>query len=275
MTKKFQTGGVYQVGVDATGILREPRPNAPLETEALFGEGILVLGSVKDYVHAKALLDSYEGYVHASALQKPLLEPTHRITVSEAVTYEAPSFKCMTKGSLYMNSPVCPIGTEKTAEGDMVEIEGKGWVFADRLVPIGHRASSIADEAAKFVGTPYLWGGRSSLIDCSALVQAGCIAAGIPCPRDAFPQSEELGEVVELEEGGLPELDKDYLVFWTEGKGRHVVIMIDGINCVHATIAPPYRRTLIQPLTEVIEDQARDGNGGVTGVRRLPTALLL
>ena len=69
-------------------------------------------------------------------------------------------------------------------------------------------AASIAIEddfvavAERFVGTPYLWGGKSSLgIDCSGLVQVSLNAAGTGCPRDSDMQQDGLGRMLEL--GGI------------------------------------------------------------------------
>ena len=63
-------------------------------------------------------------------------------------------------------------------------------------------STTMADDfvavAERFVGTPYLWGGKSSLgIDCSGLVQVSLNAAGTGCPRDSDMQQDGLGRDVE------------------------------------------------------------------------------
>ena len=84
--------------------------------------------------------------------------------------------------------------------------------------------------AERFAGTPYLWGGKSSLgIDCSGLVQVSLNAAGTGCPRDSDMQQGGLGR--ELSASEMKKLARGDLIFW---KG-HVAIVRDTSTIVHAT----------------------------------------
>ena len=48
--------------------------------------------------------------------------------------------------------------------------------------------------AERFLHTPYLWGGKTSLgLDCSGLAQTALTAAGIAAPRDSDMQERALG----------------------------------------------------------------------------------
>jgi cell wall-associated NlpC family hydrolase len=83
--------------------------------------------------------------------------------------------------------------------------------------------------AERFVGTPYLWGGKSSFgVDCSGLVQIALNAAGTPCLRDTDMQQDSLGRPLQAAESG--KLQRGDLIFW---KG-HVAIVRDALTIVHA-----------------------------------------
>jgi cell wall-associated NlpC family hydrolase len=96
-------------------------------------------------------------------------------------------------------------------------------------VPIGEVAPDFVVVAQAFLGTPYLWGGRTSVgLDCSGLVQLAVEAAGYAAPRDADMQAAELGRAIDLRKDA--KLRRGDLVFW-EG---HVGIMTSAKDFLHA-----------------------------------------
>lgn len=260
----------HQVAVRRTHLNPEPTEASRITIEVLFGERVQKLEDLGEWSRVVTELCEYEGFIRTSHLIDAF-GATHRVSERAAPVYIEPHFKAPSETEpLYFNSLVTVQETLETPEGTMCRLRGCGWVFASQLREIGVNATDFLEECLKFLGTPYGYEKRSMLIDCSTLVQAGCIAAGIACPYDVKTgEMVKVGEAVEYSED-FSNLIRGDLVFWTEGKGSHVAIMVDGTNCLHATIADPYRRALIQPLAEVARDQARSNNGPITAVRRFP-----
>src|SRR6185312_11430284 len=111
--------------------------------------------------------------------------------------------------------------------GRFVRLTNGGYVFAPHLAPLGVFAPDWVAMAERFVGVPYLWGGKTAAgIDCSGLVQTALHAGGIASPRDTDMMESALGAAIALDSV----LRRGDLIFW---KG-HVGLMLDGERLLHA-----------------------------------------
>ena len=134
---------------------------------------------------------------------------------------------------------------------------GAGWFIEDHLAPIGWFEDDAAAVAERFLGAPYLWGGRESLgLDCSGLTQQALAACGIAYPRDT-DQQQQLGEPLTADQ-----LRRGDLVFW---KG-HVAMMLDAERIIHANAH--HMATAIEPLSQTRARYVAAGVGEPTAYRR-------
>jgi cell wall-associated NlpC family hydrolase len=137
-----------------------------------------------------------------------------------------------------------------------------GFVPARHLAGLDAREPDSVAVAERFAGTPYLWGGKTSLgLDCSGLVQVALTACGVPCPRDSDMQEAALGTRIDWR-GETATLRRGDLIFW---KG-HVAIVCDAATLVHANAY--HMAVVIEPTAEAIA-RIRATGLEVTSVKRL------
>lgn len=243
-----------QVAARSAALRREPRSDAGLDTEALKGETVKVFDSDEGWAWGQLERDGYVGYLPMEALSEAITAPTHRVSALRTFVYPAPDLKAPPINWLSFNAAIAA-GDER---GRFTGLRDGGFVFSDHLVPEGVRAPDFVTVAERFVGTPYLWGGRTSFgLDCSGLIQLSLEAAGRRCPRDTDMQQAELGKPVD----DLGPRKRGDLVFW---KG-HVGVMLDPDRLLHANAH--HMLTMIEPLKTARDRIA--AHGTVTAVRRL------
>jgi len=223
---RFVMGEPFEV-IDAVAPLRQaPASDAELMTQALRGERVTIYDrNGEGWAWGQLDSDGYVGWLPDAALAQPGAAPTHCVVAIRTFAFAGPSIKLPPVETLVMGSALTV-----TREEGAFAISREGWHLPrSHLAAIGHRESDFVAVAERFVGTPYLWGGKSSLgIDCSGLVQVSLNAAGIGCPRDSDMQEASLGRALDPAEA--KRLSRGDLLFW---KG-HVAIARDGKTIVHA-----------------------------------------
>ena len=254
---RFVAGTARQVRAGAAPLRRAPRDDAALDTELLFGEAFTVYDEDDGWAWGQSRHDGYVGYTPAAALAGDLVAPTHRVTALRSFVQPAPELKVPPDHWLSMNALVAVA----EAQPRYCRLATGGWVPTAHLAPLGTIEPNPLAVARRFLGAPYLWGGRTSLgLDCSGLVQLAVEAAGTRCPRDSDVQATTLGRAIDTADpGGFARGD---LLFLPD----HVGFIEDGGLLLHANAYD--MAVSLQPLQEVL---ARDGHG-ITVVRRLAPA---
>ena len=256
---RFVEGTPMRVRVPVAPLRREPRSDAPLDTEALFGEAVTVYeNDAEGWSWIQLQDDSYVGYMPTEALGPDQMTPTHRIDALRTFVYPSPSIKEPPLTALSFGSAIAVIGED----GKFFRTDA-GFIFAMHAKPLDETEDDYAGTAERYGGIPYLWGGKSSLgIDCSGLVQTALKAAGIACPRDTSMQVNELGSPIPFDDS-LRGLQRGDFVFW---KG-HVGIMLDAENLVHAN--GHFMEVVSEPLRMARDRTIAKGSGPIVMVRRL------
>jgi cell wall-associated NlpC family hydrolase len=235
----------------------EPRPDAPLSTEALKGERVTIYDSNGEgWAWGQLAADGYVGWLPASALAPAGATPTHKVTALRTLAFPGPSIKLPPLEALPFGARLVVVRTQDR----MAVTQSGAYVPSAHLVPIGEYETDFVAVAERFLGAPYLWGGKTSLgLDCSGLVQVALTACGSACPRDSDMQERALGSIVPADPSTLLRGD---LVFW---KG-HVAIARDGASLLHANAF--HMAVAIEPLAGAIA-RIRSGGSEVTSVRRI------
>lgn len=262
--RRFAEGTAMQVVADKVALRPAADLARPIDSEALHGERVTVYEDTGDgWCWGQLETDGYVGFLPSAALTPAGAPPTHRVAVLRSYRYPVADLKLPPLGVLSFGARVEVVGRTVT-RGLAYALLADGSAMVERhLVTLDHRAEDWVGQAELFLGTPYLWGGRSSLgLDCSALVQLPALAAGYDCPRDSDMQEAGFGTALDISEG-LPELRRGDLVFW---KG-HVAIMAAPDTLLHAN---GYTMTVAcEPLEAAVERIARTEWGEVTACRRV------
>jgi hypothetical protein len=255
---RFVDGEELEIFDGVAPMRRQPFSGAMLDTQALKGERVIVYDrNDEGWAWGQLRSDGYVGWLPDLALYRPGPPPTHKVTALRTFAFPGPSIKLPPVDTLPLGARIAVVRFHEafavTSEGHFLPVSHVG--------AIDTFESDFVGVAERFVGTPYLWGGKSSLgIDCSGLVQVALTASGTGCPRDSDMQEAALGRLLSAEEART--LQRGDLMFW---KG-HVAIVRDAATIVHANAH--HMATAIENTRDAIARIAATGSE-VTGIRRL------
>jgi cell wall-associated NlpC family hydrolase len=256
--ERFVLGEICEVIESVAAVRERPTGDASLLTQAIMGERAMVYDrNGEGWAWGQLMRDGYVGWLPETALAEPSAAPTHKVTAIRSFAFPGPSIKMPPIETLVMEALLTI-----TREDGVFGVTPEGWYLP--LRHIGrldqHEADFVA-VAERFVSTPYLWGGKSSLgIDCSGLVQLSLNAAGIACPRDSDMQQNMIGHPLDASDWRA--LRRGDLMFW---KG-HVAIVRDGETIVHANAH--HMATAIEKTADAIARIAATGSE-IAAIKRI------
>jgi hypothetical protein len=227
-------------------------------SELLFGEEFTVYeheahGEEAVYAWGQASNDRYVGFLNKAVLG-PVMQANKRVIATMTPVFSKPDIKSWTTDFLPLNAVL----EQDDMSGDFAHIRQKGFVHYRHLAPVDEFATDFVAVAERFLGAPYVWGGKTAAgLDCSGLIQTALQAIGMAAPRDTDMMEKALGEAVAL--AGVQRGD---LVFW---KG-HMGVMLDEARLLHANAF--HMAVAIEPLAEAMARIEKIA-GPVTSAKRL------
>jgi cell wall-associated NlpC family hydrolase len=232
-----------------------PDGEAPMTTQLILGEGFTVYDLRDGWAWGQCDADGYVGYAPEAGLAPMRDSPSHRVRALTAVIYARPDLRSRPVGAV----PFAARVTAEPAEQGFHALALGGFIPTPHLAPAGSVEADWVATAERFLGAPYLWGGRTAAgLDCSGLVQVARQASGLPCPRDSDMQAAEGAD--------LPpdaELRRGDLVFWR----GHVGIMATPTHLLHANA---HAMAVTLEALDAMAARVLAGGGGPVTARRRP-----
>ncbi len=211
-------------------VREEPSEASEMGTCLLFGEPFKVLKNEGAWHYIEMIYDGYRGWLFSRNLASFFITTQELANYQEAHLVSEPFQKVYNESKLFnlgLGTPIPSFDGKNCYVGQEVfQVDNLPWAISGDI-------SNSLTMAEKLIGTPYLWGGRSSYgIDCSGFTQIILRYAGKPLPRDAKDQVKKGRKI-----SSLAKSDPGDLAFFENKKGKisHTGIITYAGEIMHAS----------------------------------------
>lgn len=225
----------FSLKAPRTAIRAKADDRSTAVSELLHGETFQAIDVAGGWAWGYCAHDHYVGYVPAALLAPPMAA-SHIVTALAAPVFAQADIKSAELARL-------PMGSRVVGEVDGAFLKTpESFLHLRHVSPLGIVQEDPVALAERLIGTPYLWGGRSSDgLDCSGLVQLCLSLCGKAAPRDTDQQMVALGREIGVGEA----LQRGDIVFFP----GHVGFMADKETLVHANAF--WMQVTAEPLADV------------------------
>jgi len=233
MTESISTPNIPFGVIADTGVVpvrKTPDERAEMVNQLLYGDLATVISQNEEWIEIKSVDDDYPGWVSKKMLTLldsdtfNFLQERKKVFLTNIFNY----IDTKAQGEIVVPAGAvlyCSHNNNDCINGEIINTNEQN------LPP--DRTEKIISLGKKFLGAPYLWGGKTMFgMDCSGLVQVLFRIAGISLPRDASQQAtngQTLNFIKEVSAGDLAFFDNE------EENITHVGIFTGPGELLHAS----------------------------------------
>lgn len=231
-----RTRSAMVVNTSVANVYAEPTFASEVVTQAILGETPKVLDQRGKWFQLEQW-DGYQGWVYHFCLAKNpqflVQEEWMSVNAPMAPIREAPSDEALPLRDAVFGARL-PLLARNEPWVQVALPDGQsGWLQNEPLALTGTQRDQVMQIAMRFLGVPYMWGGKTPKgFDCSGFVQTCFKAVGVHLPRDAHQQNE-FGDLPTVT---IEDARPGDLLFFSEQGPRvtHVAISLGDGGIIHA-----------------------------------------